>query len=135
MTFLREKEKYPTPELVSNSQISKSNFSSNIGPKWKSISVERRSCFIIDAFVIFSNWRAHKQKLILQQSEQKYVSIGILQALGVEMADMEGRVFTIVFPLWKWMQSVLDSYKTWYKLHEVGLIDQNCNKQISSKYS
>lgn len=53
--FSERKEKHLTPELVSNSQICKSSFSSNIGPKWKSISIERKSWFIIDVVVVFSN--------------------------------------------------------------------------------
>lgn len=53
--FSERKEKCPTPELVSNSQLYTSSFSNNIGPKWKAISMERKSWFIIDAVVIFSN--------------------------------------------------------------------------------
>lgn len=59
----------------------------------------------MDAVVIFSNWRTHKQKLMWFYSNQNknIFNTGILQALEtVEMADMERRVFTIVFSLLKW---------------------------------
>lgn len=38
------------------------------------------------------------------------------------------------FPFMK-MNVECISYKRWNKLHEAGLIDQNCSKQISLKYS